>query len=126
MRRALRTARRSAAGVPARLVSGRRARRCRATSGPHGRDRSCDDGYVVADAYPAGDGDLAEHAEDRLAPLVQAGVMNRGRERVEVGDAGVGVLGREGAAGVGFGDREHGGPELDLTADPLVLLVLAG
>ena len=82
------------------------------TSGPLSRG-SAGGHDLVADRDPARDGDVGKDPEVGVLALAQPSVGDDPAQRVQVAHAGVRVLGRDGAAGVGLGHVEHGGPDGD-------------
>src|SRR4051794_6240318 len=87
---------------------------------------SAEDASLVAEPDRARLGDVGKHAEVGMLPFAQATVGDDHPKRVEVADAGIGILRRDRASGVGLGDRDDGPTDRDPVADPGVLLVRLG
>src|SRR6478736_2637777 len=85
--------------------------------------RLVEDRHLVTELDPARDRHLAEHAEIGVLALTQTAVADDRPERVEVALAGVRVLRRHRAPGVGLGDQQLGAAERDPPADPRILFV---
>ncbi len=88
--------------------------------GPAGLDR-VEHLESIAEADPSRLDDVAEHPEVGVLALAQAAVRDDRPQGVEVAVPGIGVLGRDGAAGVGLRDRQDGVADRDAPADPRVL-----